>query len=356
MPQIILPFMDSIGDVQNLQQWGATIDSIHAPKAKNGVIPFIQLVVRQKGKIELGFFSCALCHDRVMPDSSVLEGGQGNFPFDQWWGKTIKTIIRQMPDSAARAWQSQEFSYLYSAPWVRHERQEFMKKPEPQKAISLLLATVPGVMHRHGSALGAPTVIPDLFNIKERKYLDRTGLVLNRDIGDLMRYISLNQDMDYLSSYSGFKPDPRPDNIILKNYERYSDVQAYALAKFLYSLKSLPDPDKAPKELIARGHIVFEQEECSDCHTPPFYSNNKLTPASGFIPSKEDKTSFDVDDIDPRVKTDPDLALYSRRGTGYYKVPSLIGVWNRSALLHGGYVTSLEEMFNPERLKDDFMP
>lgn len=48
--------------------------------------------------------------------------------------------------------------------------------------------------------------------------------------------------------------------------------------------------------------------------------------------------------------------MYSRRGTGYYKVPSLIGVWNRSALMHSGYVTSLEEMFNPARLKDDFIP
>jgi hypothetical protein len=54
--------------------------------------------------------------------------------------------------------------------------------------------------------------------------------------------------------------------------------------------------------------------------------------------------------------TDPGLALYSRRGTGYYKVPSLAGVWNRNALMHSGYVTSLEEMFNPDRQNDDFIP
>lgn len=63
---------------------------------------------------------------------------------------------------------------------------------------------------------------------------------------------------------------------------------------------------------------------------------------------------YDV--IDFSVKTDPGLALYSRRGTGYYKVPSLIGVWNRTALMHSGYVTSLEEMFNPARLQNDFKP
>jgi hypothetical protein len=34
------------------------------------------------------------------------------------------------------------------------------------------------------------------------------------------------------------------------------------------------------------------------------------------------------------VKTDSGLALRTRKGTGYYKVPSLKGVWYRGRYLH----------------------
>jgi len=52
------------------------------------------------------------------------------------------------------------------------------------------------------------------------------------------------------------------------------------------------------------------------------------------------------------VGTDPGLALATRKGTGYYKVPSLKGVWYRGHYLHDGSVASLEEMFDPDRLLD----
>ena len=56
------------------------------------------------------------------------------------------------------------------------------------------------------------------------------------------------------------------------------------------------------------------------------------------------------------VKTDPGLALKTRKGTGYYKVPSLKGLWYRGHYLHDGSVVSLEEMFDPERLADTHLP
>ncbi|HTE33349.1 MAG TPA: hypothetical protein VK666_23370, partial [Chryseolinea sp.] len=56
------------------------------------------------------------------------------------------------------------------------------------------------------------------------------------------------------------------------------------------------------------------------------------------------------------VGTDPGLSLYTRRGTGYYKVPSLIGAWNRTAFLHGGYLANLEDMFDSKRLNADYVP
>jgi hypothetical protein len=56
------------------------------------------------------------------------------------------------------------------------------------------------------------------------------------------------------------------------------------------------------------------------------------------------------------VGTDPGLALKTRKGTGFYKVPSLKGVWYRGLYNHDGSITSLEEWFDPARLRDEYVP
>src|SRR5262249_46610672 len=56
------------------------------------------------------------------------------------------------------------------------------------------------------------------------------------------------------------------------------------------------------------------------------------------------------------VGTDPRLTLLTRRGTGYYKVPSLKGVWYRGPFEHNGSVASLEDWFDPRRLRGDYVP
>jgi hypothetical protein len=56
------------------------------------------------------------------------------------------------------------------------------------------------------------------------------------------------------------------------------------------------------------------------------------------------------------VGTDAGLALKTRRGTGYYKVPSLIGAWYRGPFEHSGSVATLEDWFNAERMRDDYVP
>ena len=96
------------------------------------------------------------------------------------------------------------------------------------------------------------------------------------------------------------------------------------------------------------------REGCSSCHTPPHYTNNRLTPVAGFQPSSQDFERFDV--MPQSVGTDPDLALRTRRGTGYYKVPSLKGVWYRGPFEHSGSVATLEDWFDPRRLRDDYVP
>ena len=56
------------------------------------------------------------------------------------------------------------------------------------------------------------------------------------------------------------------------------------------------------------------------------------------------------------VGTDPASALTTRRGTGYYKVPSLKGVWYRGPFEHNGSVATLEDWFDPARLREDYVP
>lgn len=60
--------------------------------------------------------------------------------------------------------------------------------------------------------------------------------------------------------------------------------------------------------------------------------------------------------MDRRVGTDPRYALQTRKGTGYYKVPSLLGIWYRGPLGHNGSVAGLEDWFDPARLRDDYIP
>ncbi len=54
--------------------------------------------------------------------------------------------------------------------------------------------------------------------------------------------------------------------------------------------------------------------------------------------------------------TDLNLTMNTRRGTGYYKVPSLRGLWYRSPFEHNGSVATLEDWFDPARLRDDYIP
>jgi len=56
------------------------------------------------------------------------------------------------------------------------------------------------------------------------------------------------------------------------------------------------------------------------------------------------------------VGTDPGLTLLTRRVTGYYKVPSLKGVWYRGPFEHNGSVAALEDWFDPRRMSADYVP
>ena len=90
------------------------------------------------------------------------------------------------------------------------------------------------------------------------------------------------------------------------------------------------------------------------CHTPPHYTNNALVPVNGFEVPEDQRRRYDI--LWTSIGTDPQLALLTRRGTGYYKVPSLQGLWYRGPFEHNGSIAILEDWFDVRRLSDDYVP
>jgi len=168
-----------------------------------------------------------------------------------------------------------------------------------------------------------------------------------------MRYAIINMGLDTLAYYGDFQPSAEPTVFTAEEGTRYSDEQLYAMALYLYSLT--PPQNPTPIDEHARkGQRIFQQQGCIGCHLPPLYTNNKLTPASGFVVPEDLRKTEDILNIS--VRTDPTVAMKTRRGTGFYKVPSLRGVWFRNGFGHGGQAETLEEWLDPSRLKDDYEP
>ena len=332
------------------------------PVTGEGVMPFMRWVVREKGKVELGILSCGQCHTRVMPDGKVIKGAQGNFPDDRAFGYEQRIAEAKSKNKDALLKELREdIRKSYGAPWVKDDTSARAERMSLSELASVLEAIPPGSCARQGSSIFYPAAIPDLIGVKDRVYLDSTGLGRQRSIGDMMRYAALNQGADELTQYDQFRP--AGELPAASTQSRYSDEQLYALSLYIYSLKPPDNPNKFTA-LAREGYVVFMTEACDACHTPPLYTNNMLLPVAGFNVS--DKLQFvgssnsrppDLKDIlNIPINTDPNLALNTRRGTGYYKVPSLKGLWYRGPFEHNGSVATLEDWFDPRRLRDDYVP
>jgi hypothetical protein len=324
---------------------------------REGIYPFSRYVITEKGKLLVGSLSCASCHTRVMPSGEAVPGAQGNVFNTVRFGNAIHS--GKIPFPVFQFGQRQ----LNYTPWAPAGMR--IVPESPQEYIQNLQKVTAGISDRQGMGYGYPFATPSLIGIKDIKYLDATGLMRHEGPGDLMRYAAFNQGMDMLTSYNGFMPGGKNNFTELPpanewNHpfgyagKRYSDAQLYALTQYIYSLQPPENPNKFSEATLTRGKKVFTQAGCITCHTPPLYTNNKLTPVNGFEPPEEHLKKYDIFNVS--VETDSVSALYTRRGTGYYKVPSLRGVWFRSAFFHNGNLTSLEEILDPKRLQPDYVP
>jgi hypothetical protein len=335
----------TLDDVLNPEWYKAT----GIPIARDGSIPWMRYVVRGTGQVELGVLACGFCHTRVLPDGSVLKGAQSNFSFDK--AIAFRSRRSRLPEGVGL---TNELG-LFTVQWGAHmqARLDAMSLEDFNLAHD---AIPPGVFARNRSSPFYPPALPDLIGVRDRKYLDRAGVTVHRTPVDLMRYASMAQGIEFLSSFGGFIPSdldhfsklPPPET-----QERFSAAQLYALALYLYSLKPPPNPNRFDATAEA-GRRLFHRAGCAGCHPGPVYTNNKLLPVQGFEIPPDHRTKYDILDIP--IGTDPRLTLQTRRGTGYYKVPSLRGLWYRGPFEHNGSVATLEDWFDERRLRDDYKP
>ena len=318
------------------------------PVASDGTVPFARWVIRRKGEVELGSMGCNTCHTRVLADGTVVPGAQGNNPGDREGAMMLRQAARFTDPTKVLA-RIRGFARQFETPWSADDLNRRAQTMSLDELIAAGEAIPPGVTARANTSIFLPPQIPDLIGVEERRYLDHTGLVRQRTIGDFMRYCSLVQDVFKLDRYG----DSAPPATDAGQIERYSDEQLYALALFAYSLRPPQNPNRVDGA-AKRGKLVFEHIGCAACHTPPLYTNNRLIPVDGFDPPADHKLRFDL--METRIGTDPRYSLETHKGTGYYKVPSLKGVWYRSPFEHNGSVLTLEDWLDAGRLRDDYVP
>jgi len=225
--------------------------------SKEGVLPSARYVIKAKGVVELHVLGCATCHTRVMPDGSIVKGAQGNQPIQRQAAYGMRAALAASHDAAQYTAQVRGlFKSLHSAPWVRPDPEGRVETMSVAQIADVLDAVPPGASLRQGTNTFLPMQVPDLIGVKDRRYLDHTGLEQHRDIGDFMRYAAINQGLDALASYGGFVPadvqrlvpPPAPQTRF-----RYSDEQLYAL-----TLRVFPPAAAQPQRVRRAGRAGTE--------------------------------------------------------------------------------------------------
>jgi len=311
-------------------------------------------VVTPKG-LMLSWVACSNCHFQLHEDGSITVGGprgardrtgrgsvNPRVPGAQGSPPVLERYF--VGDSTAMiAWR------MFSVPWAPDDRIEKIRDGG-QQALSVLAAGDPGVFHRpHGSPYYGTKVL-DLQNLHYSRYMDATGTHRLRGPEDVARYAAFISGADPMD----FGPHRMLSDEQRRLRARYADEVVYAIGIYLMSLEPPTNPDLAPQAIRDEGERLFRREGCVNCHVPPAYTSGKLTVAEGYEPPADHPNRDDIMRVS--VGTDPGLALKTRKGTGFYKIPSLRGVWYRPRLLHDGSLASLEEMFDPARLQADHVP
>lgn len=332
---------------------------------KDGQVFSYRWIVDQSGELKVTSAACAGCHFLVLPDKSLVYGpGPGNPPREDKPASPVMAALTATPAAIAtfsstdktvvpRHSEGEVFYSYFGVPWVADDEHARFKTMSDEDVVAWFNNNQSELGGTEARLNGSPfytTRIADLRGVRHRRYLDSTATHANRGPEDIARYGIL---VEYADNFV-FGPHKLEFPERMKVTARAPDEAMYAMGLYLYSLETLPSPHPYDDQ-AKRGEKVFEAEGCGECHTPPHYTNNKLVPVPGFDPP-EDAAGHGLDVSTRRVGTDPGLALKTRKGTGYYKVPSLRGLWYRGLYEHSGSVSSLEDWFDSKRLRDDYVP
>lgn len=329
------------------------LDQVGMPLAADGSLPGLHYVIRKKGEIELARFSCGTCHTRVLSNGVTIKATQGNLPLARIEAHENRT--GKSGDVVAVRRAALEY---HGTPWLTNGPNSSYMEWTVEQFAQAREACPPGVYPNHNGGLLVPARAAELRGLKDRRYMDGTGHMRHRGAPDLMRFSDFHQWGSIYASFGRFQPQAIPEP---ETEERYSDEQAYALALYIYSLTAPPNPNlprNAEEEaLAARGREVFMDpgNRCATCHVPEKgFTNNKLTLVVGFVAPMDHPEREHI--MERSVGTDPTFALMTRKGTGFYKVPTLLGLWYRGPFEHNGSCATLEDWFDPRRLHDDYVP
>ena len=326
----------------------------------DGTLYFLRWVPTNRG-VARSLGNCTSCHLQFLKDGTRIPGAP-SFPGAVREPRLRNPLVPAIHEASGVFSGDMPFKMrpgdplgdrlyqTFGVPWIHDDRAARLKTftPADYLAYSRAFALSGGIPRWNGS-LFYPAKIPDLIGIKDRKYIDHTGTHLHRGAGDLMRYAALVS----FAEAADFGPHHVLGPGTRRVQARLPDEALYALALYVESLQPPPNPNRSD-ERAAAGSKIFQREGCPNCHTPPLYTSNKLTLAAGYTPLNNPPATLDI--LRLSLGTDPGLALKTRKGTGYYKVPSLKGLWYRGHYLHDGSVASLEEMFDPGRLTDSHKP
>jgi hypothetical protein len=320
----------------------------------DGSILDLRWVVTERG-VQITIAECSACHRHIRSDKSVLFAGPPDGPGERSYNRPRALIGPVRQNGSLRDFAGvppgEFFWRMTATPWAPDERVERIR------GIADFTPELAAIVTGKGGAVflrpnGSPfygTKIPDLHTTHYSRYLDATGTHRLRGAEDIARYAALITGADSL--------DFGPHHMLLEKRHiayRYADEVLNALGMYVMSLEPPRNANAAPQEALDRGEQIFRREGCARCHTPPNYTTGGLTLATGYRMPPSHPNRSDV--LSLTAETDPALALKTRKGTGFYKIPSLRGVWYRPRLMHDGALTSLEEMFDPARQSPDYEP
>ena len=130
-------FYDNIAQISDVRnpQWH---EKLRIPATKDGTLPWFRYVIREKGKVELGTISCAMCHTRVMSDGTIVKGAQGNFPFERAAALTANNFTLERLLRFERA--------FFGAPWIKPDPLDEIQKMSLEKLAEMHTAIPPELL------------------------------------------------------------------------------------------------------------------------------------------------------------------------------------------------------------------